>query len=170
MYYEMTVPVFKKALTNLDGLLFKAEAFVASGKMAEQALLDARLAPDMFPLIKQVTIASDNAKGASARLAGVEIPVMEDTETTITELHERIAKTIAFLDTLKPEQFEGAGEREVRLKYYEGKHFAGADYLSHYALPNFFFHVTTAYGILRSIGLGNGKSDFLGVLPLREDQ
>jgi uncharacterized protein len=170
MYYEMTVPVFKKALTNLDVLLTKAEAFVAEGKITEENLLDARLAPDMFPLLKQVTIASDNAKGASARLAGVDVPVMEDTETTITALHERIAKTIAFLDTLTQEQFEEAGEREVRLKYYEGKHFVGADYLKEYALPNFFFHATIAYGILRSVGLGNGKSDFLGVLPLRDDQ
>jgi len=170
MYYEMTVPVFKKALMNLDALLTKAEAFVASGAITEEALLDARLAPDMFPLIKQVTIASDNAKGASARLAGVEIPVMEDTEISLAELHERIAKTIAFLDTLTPEQFEGAAQREVRLKYYPGKHFTGATYLAQYAIPNFFFHITTAYGILRMKGLGNGKSDFLGSLDLKDDQ
>jgi uncharacterized protein len=170
MYYEMTVSIFKKSLSNLDGLLTKAEAFIASGATTEEALLDARLAPDMFPLLKQVTIASDNAKGASARLAGVEVPVMEDTETTIAQLHERIAKTIAFLDTLTPEQFEDAAEREVRLKYYPEKHFVGADYLKEYALPNFFFHVTTAYGILRSVGLGNGKSDFLGTLTLRNDE
>ncbi len=169
-YYDMSVPIFKKSLQNLDGLLTKAEAFISETGMSEASLLDARLAPDMFPFLRQITIASDNAKGAPARLAGVEVPVFEDTETTLIALHERIAKTIAFLDSLTPDQFIETEKRTVSLKYHPGKHFTAFDYLREHALPNFFFHVTVAYAILRSLGLQIGKADYLGALSLVDDQ
>lgn len=168
-YYDTTVPVFKKMLQNLDHLLSKGAAYAIEKGIDEQTLLDNRLAPDMFPLGRQIQIASDNAKGSVARLCGIEAPVFEDTETTVAELHERIAKTIAFLETIKPEQFEGAHDRHVSLKYYPGKHFLGYDYLTEYAIPNFFFHVTTAYAILRTMGVGNGKADFTGSFSLKND-
>ncbi len=168
-YYDITVPVFKKMLSNLDHLLSKGQAYIVEKGISEETMLGNRLAPDMFPLNKQVQIATDNAKGCVARLCGIEAPVMEDTETTVTELHERIGKTLAFLESITPEQFEGAGEREVRIKYIPGKHFLGYDYLTQYALPNFFFHTTTAYALLRAMGADIGKTDYLGHLSLHAD-
>ena len=168
-YYDLSVAFFKKNLENLDGLITKAEGFVAEGKVAESEIIDARLASDMFPFVKQVQIATDNAKGACARLAGIDAPVMEDSETTLAALHERIHATIAFLDTLQPAQFVGAGERDVWVKYFPGKHFEGKEYLLEYAIPNFLFHVTTAYGILRAQGVAIGKGDFIGRLTLHDD-
>lgn len=168
-YYDVTVPMFKKMLQNLDHLLSLGSAYAIEKGISEQTLLDNRLAPDMFPLSRQIQIASDNAKGTVARLCGIEAPVFEDTETTVAELHERIAKTLAFLETVKPEQFEGAQDRKVSLKYYPQQHFMGYDYLTEYALPNFFFHVVTAYAILRTMGVGNGKSDYTGTLSLQND-
>ena len=168
-YYDVTVPIFKKMLANLDHLLTKGLAYAVEKGISEQTMLDNRLAPDMFPLVRQVQIATDNAKGCSARLAGIEAPIMEDTETTVAELHDRIAKTIAFLDTLTPEQFAGAQDRIVKLRYFEGKHFIGHDYLIEYALPNFFFHVNIAYALLRAMGVDIGKSDYTGNLNLIAD-
>jgi len=165
-YYDLTVPVFKKMLANIDVLLDKGAAFARETGLSESELLDKRLALDMFPLVKQIQIITDNAKGASARLCGIEIPVMEDTESTVAELRLRIEKTIAFLDSLTPEQFADAEKREVHLKYFPETHFTGDIYLREYALPNFFFHVTVAYAILRSIGVVIGKSDYLGALTL----
>lgn len=163
-YYNFTVPLFTKALKALDGLLDKA---AASGK-DESALLNAQLAPDMFPLKKQVQIASDNAKGVSARLAGVEIPSYEDTEETLVELQARIAKTLEFIASIPESAFEGAAERPVTLPYFPNKYMKGGEYLEQYALANFFFHVTTAYGILRKEGVEIGKADFIGGMPLRD--
>jgi hypothetical protein len=165
-YYEMTVPLFIKMLQNLDHLLGVGAAYAIEKGIAEETLLGYRLAPDMFPLSRQIQIATDNAKGAVARLCGTESPVMEDTETTVAELHDRIAKTIAYLETTTREQFDGAATREVHIKYYPGMHFVGHDYLLQQALPNFFFHVTTAYALLRSVGVAIGKKDFLGPLNL----
>lgn len=168
-YYDITVPVFKKMLQNLDHLLSKGAAYAVEKGISEQTLLDNRLAPDMFPFSRQIQIATDNAKGAVARLCAVEAPVFEDNESTVAELHERIAKTVAFLETITPEQFNGAHDRKVTLKYYQGQHFIGYNYLTEYALPNFFFHLTTAYAILRTMGVGNGKADFTGPLSLQND-
>lgn len=165
-YYALTVPVFIKTLQNLDHVLSKGAAFAIEKGISEETLLSNRLMPDMFPLSQQIQIATDNAKGCVARLCGIESPVMEDTEASVAELHERIAKTIAFLESLKPEQFENAGTREIHVKYFAGKHFLGHDYLTQYALPNFFFHVTIAYALLRVMGAGIGKNDYLGQLPL----
>jgi hypothetical protein len=169
-YYDLSVILFKKNLENLDALLMKAEAFGTEQGVAVSDMLAGRLATDMFPLVKQVQIATDNAKGACARLADVEAPVMDDTETTFAELHERIQATIAFLDTLQPAQFNGAGDRHVWVKYFPGKHFTGKDYLLEYAIPNFMFHMTTAYGIMRMQGVPLGKGDFIGRLTLLDDE
>ena len=156
--YQASVPVFTRFLTNLSAILAKAEVALPSLDMN-----DARLAPDMLPLPRQIQIASDAAKGAGARLAQVEIPAFEDTETTYAELQERIRKTIAFLDGLDPAAFEGAEGRDVTVKMRTGElNFRGDAYLTGFALPNFFFHVTTAYAILRHNGLEIGKKDYLG--------
>lgn len=163
-YYTFSVPLFTKVLKALDGVLTKA---AASGK-DETTLVNAQLAPDMFPLKKQVQIACDNAKGVSARLAGVEIPSHADTEETIAELQVRIAKTIEFISSIPESAFEGAAERQITLPYFPGKYMTGAEYLEQYALGNFYFHVTTAYGIIRNQGVEIGKADFTGGMPLRD--
>jgi len=168
-YYDVTVPVFKKMLANLDHLLSKGQAYCVEKGISEDTMLGNRLAPDMFPLSKQIQIATDNAKGCVARLCGIEAPVMEDIETTVTELHERIAKTIAFLESITPEQFAGAQDRKVHIKYFAGKHFNAYDYLTQYAIPNFFFHTTVAYSLLRAMGVEIGKADYVGQLSLIND-
>ncbi|MBV2181644.1 MAG: DUF1993 domain-containing protein [Castellaniella sp.] len=162
--YAASVPVLKQMLHSLDAILSKAEAHTANKKIDPAVLLQARLYPDMFPLVVQVQIASDNAKGIAARLAGVDIPSFQDTERTFEELHARIAKTINFIDTVKPEQVNGSEERDVVV--YKGAPYEmqlrGQTYLIHFGLPNFLFHVTTAYAILRHNGVELGKSDFIG--------
>lgn len=169
-YFDMTVPVYIKMLTNLDALLDKGLAYAEAHDMTEAELLDRRLAPDMFPFVRQIQITTDHAKGSVARLCGIEAPVMEDNERTVAELHERIAKTIAFLKTITPEQFAGASEREIRIKYFPGEHFLGYTYLTQNALPNFFFHMTIAYALLRALGVEIGKADFNGMPTLIPDQ
>lgn len=165
--YTVSVPVFMKNLKNLKQILAKGKTFAAEQGMSEAELLDARLAPDMFPLMRQVQIASDNAKSISANLASVEKPVMEDVEKSFDELMERCDKTIAFLETLKPEQFEGAEARQIPFPYAEGKWMLGNEALLHHNLPNFFFHMVTAYAILRNKGVTLGKNDYIGELPLK---
>lgn len=168
-YYEMTVPVFKKMLSNLDQSLSKGAAYAIEKGIDEGTFLDSKLAPDMFPLSKQIQVATDNAKGCTARLCDIVAPVFEDTETTVAELHERIAKTILFLDSVTAAQFEGAHDKKVSLPYFPDKHFTGYNYLTEYALPNFFFHITTAYAIMRSIGVNIGKADYIGQLNLLDN-
>ena len=161
--YEASIPVLKRFLSNLSVILTKASAYADARKIDHSVLLNARLFPDMYSLIKQVQIASDQAKGAAARLAGVEIPKFEDNESSFAELHERIAKTIAFLDTIKPEQLEGSESRDIVLTLRDRKlEFKGLQYLLTWVQPNFYFHVTTAYDILRHNGVEIGKRDFMG--------
>ena len=163
--YQATVPVFVHALENLQAILAKGAAHAEAKKIDPAVFINARLAPDMFPLSRQVQIASDAAKGCAARLAGVAVPSYEDTETTFPELHERLAKTIAFVKGITPAQIDGSEERSVVLKMRTGElTFRGQDYLLRMALPNFFFHVTTAYDILRHNGVEVGKMDYLGKL------
>jgi hypothetical protein len=160
--YTATVPPLRLMLKNLSALLSKAEAHVEAKKIDPNALLGARLFPDMLNFTKQIQIASDNAKGTAARLAGVDIPKFEDTETSFAELQARLDKTVAFLDTLSEAQFEGAAERKVVLNLRERTlEFTGAEYLTTWAQPNFYFHVTTAYALLRHNGIEIGKSDYL---------
>ena len=167
--YDFSVPVFVKALTNLKAQLVKAQVFCAEKKVEESILLQTRLAIDMLPFIKQVQIASDNAKGTAARLVGTEPPKMEDVEQSLPELMIRIDKTIAFLETLTPEQFGDAAHTKIRLSYFPEKHFLGGEFLSEYGVPNFFFHVVTAYAILRQVGVNIGKADYMGSLSMYND-
>lgn len=161
--YAASVPVFVRMLRNLDGILDKAAANAAARKFDPNLLLEQRLAIDMLPLKRQVQIASDFAKGASARLAGVEPPKYEDNEATLADLKARIAKTLAFLETLRPAQFEGSESRDIKLAMRDRTlEFAGLPYLLEFVLPNFYFHVTTTYAILRHLGVEIGKRDFVG--------
>jgi hypothetical protein len=161
--YDASIPVMSRALTNLTKILDKATAQAKAENIPLAALLEARLAPDMRPFPFQIQSASDGAKATAARLAGIEAPSMPDTETTFPELKQRLEKTIAFLATIRPEQLAGAEDRQVVLKFPQGEmKFTGRDFLAGFALPNFFFHVTTAYALLRHKGINIGKMDFLG--------
>lgn len=164
--YQDSVVQLSQMLRNLDGWLAKAVAFAEARKFSPDDFVGFRLCPDMRPLSFQVQSCCDSAKFAAARLAGVEAPSHPDTETTMAELSARIASTRAFLETLKPEQFEGGAEREVRLSFLPGQAIKGGDYLREMALPNFYFHVTTAYALLRQAGVEIGKRDFIGNLTL----
>ena len=161
--YEMSVPLFIRTMRNLGAFLEKGRADAEARKYAPEILADARLAPDMHKLTRQVQIASDTVKNGAARLAGLEPPVMPDTETTFDELQARIARTIGFLETVPEAKLEGSETRQVTLKF-PGREmtFTGADYLTRFVLPNLYFHTTTAYNILRHNGVQVGKMDFMG--------
>lgn len=161
--YQASVPVFIRMLRNLRSILEKGGAHAAAKKFDPAVLVTARLAPDMLALARQVQIASDSAKGCAARLAGMDPPKYEDTESTLPELLARVDKTVAFLKTLTPAQLDGSEERDITLPMRTGPlHFKGLQYLIHFALPNFYFHVTTAYNILRHNGVEIGKQDYIG--------
>ncbi|NNG23426.1 DUF1993 domain-containing protein [Telluria aromaticivorans] len=163
--YSASVPVFRRTLGSLAAVLETAETHAQQHKIEPVALLQARLFPDMFPLIKQVQVATDFAKGASARLAGQEVPRYEDNEQTFAELQQRITKTLGYIESLPEEDIAASGERPVTHGAGErARHFDSGDaYLVGFVLPNFYFHVTTAYAILRHNGVPIGKRDFLGV-------
>ena len=162
--YAASVPVFKQMLGSLSALLQKAEAHAEERKIEPGALLHARLSPDMFPLRRQVQIACDFARGVSARLAGVEVPSSPDTEQTFADLQALIDKTLSFIGGLSQSQFEKSDSREIvtRPGTPKERRFAGQAYLLSYGLPQFFFHVTTAYALLRHNGIALGKPDFMG--------
>jgi hypothetical protein len=161
--YQAAVPVFTRALNILSQLLYKAAAHVEQQQLDPQELLSARLFADMYPLTAQIQRASDAAKFGAARLAAIQPPSFTDDESSFYELQERVAKTIAFLETVQPQQFDGSAERAIILKIPERElHFTGQSYLLTFALPNFLFHVTTAYDILRHKGVPVGKMDYLG--------
>ena len=163
LMYDASVKVFQRSLTALDTILDKAGAHATAKGFDVAVLLGARLAPDMFALTRQVQIACDTAKGAAARLAGVEIPKHEDAETTLPELKARIAKTLAFVGSVPAAAFAGSEDREVTLTLRKQTvQMRGATYLFEHALPNLFFHITTAYAILRHNGVEIGKADYLG--------
>jgi hypothetical protein len=162
--YSHSVPVLKQMLTALKSILARADAHVTAKSIEPEALLRARLFPDMFPLIKQVQIAADFARGIAARLAGVELPVFEGKEQSFADLDALLDQTLAFIDGLAAEQFEGSEVKEVVLRpgTAKEKRLSGQAYLSNYGLPQFFFHVTTTYALLRHNGLDIGKRDFMG--------
>lgn len=163
LMYALTAPVFVRMLGNLSGVLDKGAAYAAARKIEPSVLVNARLFPDMLPLGAQVRIAGDFAKGAVARLTGNEPPRYEDNETTLDELKARVARTIEYVQPFRPEQFEGAETRIVTMKMRgEEKQFDGTTYLATIVLPNFYFHLTTAYDILRHNGVEIGKRDYLG--------
>lgn len=162
--YTTSTTTFNQMLGGLNGVLAKAEAHAVAKKIEPATLLQARLYPDMFHFTRQVQVACDFAKSVSARLAGVEVPSFEDTEQTFADLQARIAKTLAFISTLTPQQFEGSETREIvtQAGTPKEKRFSGQSYLLNYGLPHFFFHVTTAYAILRHNGVEVGKKDYIG--------
>jgi hypothetical protein len=161
--YQASVPRFVNILGNLLNILDKAQVHVDAKKLDSAALTTYRLFPDMLPMTKQVQIACDTAKGVAARLAGVEIPVYEDNEETLADLKARIARTIAFLQTMTPGQIDGTEEKEIVIKRGDKEtRYKGMQFLLGHALPNFYFHVTTTYNILRHNGIEIGKRDYLG--------
>ena len=169
MFYELTVVQFSKALSNLSALLDKGAAYAEVKKFDVAVLLNSRLAPDQFNLIRQVQIACDTAKLGVARLTGkVEsAPVHADTETTFAELKARIQSVQDYLAGFKPEDFEGAAERHISQPRWEGKYLTGTEFAIQHAIPNIYFHVTTAYAILRHNGVDVGKKDYLGSMPYK---
>lgn len=163
--YQASVPAFQQTLTALTGILSKAEAHLRERGGDPAEYLEARLAPDMFPFLRQVQVATDHAKGATARLAGRDVPKYDDTERSFAELNERIARTMTFISSVEPAEIDGSEERQISLMIRgEPRSYAGQHYLRHFALPNFYFHATTAYGILRHKGVPLGKADFIGAV------
>ncbi|MGZ8175069.1 MULTISPECIES: DUF1993 domain-containing protein [Methylobacter] len=161
--YQASIPVFVRMLDNLSGILDKAAAHAEAKKIDPAIFINARLAPDMFPLSRQVQIATDMVKGCAARLAGIEVPSYEDNETTFPELQARIAKTKAFIESVSASQVDGSEERKITLKFgSKGLSFLGQAYLLDFVLPNFHFHLTTTYAILRHNGVEIGKKDYTG--------
>ena len=161
--YQASVPCFVRTLGNLSAILDKAQAHVDAKKLDATALTSCRLFPDMLPMTRQVQIACDAAKGLVARLSGLENPVHEDTEKTLVELQARITKTLAFVQSVTPAQLDGTEEKDIVVKRADTEtHYQGMQYLLGNALPNFYFHVTTAYNILRHNGVEIGKRDYLG--------
>ncbi len=161
--YQASVPRFINALNNLSAILDKAQAHVDAKKLDEATLTSFRLFPDMLPMARQILIATDTAKGLAARLAGVDIPVYEDTEKTLGELKARIAKTVAYLQTFRPEQIDGTEDKEIVIKRGDKEtRYTGMQFLLGHAVPNVYFHITTAYNILRHNAVEIGKRDYLG--------
>jgi uncharacterized protein len=161
--YDASIPVMIRALSGLSKILDKAVAQTKKDDIPLQDLLDAKLAPDMYSLTRQIQSASDAAKGPAARLSESEPPSMPDTETTFPELQTRIAATITYLKSIDPRKIEGAEDREIVMKFPNGEmRFTGREFVQGFALPNFFFHVTAAYAVLRHKGVHIGKMDFLG--------
>lgn len=162
--YATSVPVFKQMLGSVSAILAKAEAHATARKIEPAALLQARLFPDMLPLLRQVQIACDFARGVTARLAGLDVPKTDDTEQSFAELQALVEKTLAFVQSIQPEQIDGFEGRQIVLRPGTPKEqrFTGEAYLISYGLPQFFFHVTTTYAILRHNGIEIGKRDYMG--------
>ena len=160
--YNASVPVFRQMLSALNAIIDKTLVHAEAKKIDQAVYANARLYPDMFPFVKQITVATDFAKGASARLAGIEVPKFEDAEASLGDAKARLQKTLDFIATLKPAQFDGAETRDITIQLRAGPTvFKGQPYLLHYAMPNFYFHTTTAYAILRHNGIEIGKPDFI---------
>jgi uncharacterized protein len=163
--YQASVPAFVQMLNNLSAILDKAEAYAKNRKIDPEVLLNYRLAPDMLPFVRQIQIAADLAKGAAARLAGADVPKHDDIEKTFVDLKARLAKTAAFVQSFRPSDIDGSEDRDINLTL--GEHtmsFKGQPYLVHFVMPNFYFHCTTAYDILRHCGVELGKRDFIGTI------
>ena len=161
--YDLMTSIFSKMLPNLQAILAKAEADAEARKIDPQVFLQARLAPDMLPFTRQIQIATDQVKGGMGRLAGAEVPAWPDDEKTFADLRARVDKALAYTKGFKPEQYEGAETRTIELKFPQGTlSFNGKDYLLNFVLANFYFHMTTAYAILRHNGVPLGKRDFVG--------
>jgi uncharacterized protein len=163
--YQASIPAFVQMLNNISAIMDKAETHARSREIDPEVLLNYRLAPDMLPFVRQIQIAADLAKGAAARLAGVEVPKHGDTEKNFADLKVRLSKTVTFVQSFKPSDIDGSEDRDINLKL--GEHtmsFKGEPYLVHFVMPNFYFHCTTAYDILRHCGVELGKRDFIGTI------
>lgn len=167
MIYEITVPQFTKMLKNLDAILEKAIPFAEAKKIEFDVLLNSRLAPDQFNLIRQIQIACDTAKTCVSKLTGKDAPVHDDKETTLPQLRNRIAETIFFISSFSEKDFTNALDMKVTTPRWEGKYLMGHEYVTQHSIPNMYFHVTTAYQILRHNGVVIGKKDYLGAMPFR---
>ena len=167
MIYEIAVVQFTKMLKNLDGILAKAIPFADAKKIEIEVLLNSRLAPDQFNLIRHIQIACDSAKMCVSKLTGKEAPIHDDKETSLPQLRSRISETIGFISSMTEKDFVGASERQVTTPRWEGKYLLGHEYLIQHSIPNVYFHVTVAYEILRHNGLEIGKKDYLGAMPFR---
>lgn len=168
MLYEITVPQFTKMLRNLSNVLEKGTKFAESKKIDFEVLLNSRLAPDQFNLTRQIQIACDTAKNAAARLTGKEAPAHPDTEKTWAEVKARIDSTISYLNSFTSADFSGSVERHISQPRWEGKYLNGFEFATQHAMPNLYFHITTAYSILRHNGVDVGKKDYLGELPYKK--
>jgi uncharacterized protein len=165
---QASLPVFEIGLNALIAVLDKAAAYAAAKKVEPSVLLGWRLAPDMFALTRQIQVTADQAKNGSARFAGVEPPKFEDNETTLDQLKERLTKTVAYLKTLDAKAIDASSDREITFPLGPAKgQMKGSDYLNHFVLPNFYFHLTAAYAIVRACGVDVGKRDFLGAIPMK---
>jgi hypothetical protein len=166
---KASLPALEMGLNALSGVLDKGAAYAVAKKIDPTVLVQSRLAPDMFPLSRQVQIACDMAKNGSARLAGVDPPPFEDKETTLDELKARVAKTVAYVKSIDGKKIDASGDREITfpLGPTNKGHMKGDEYLNHFVLPNFYFHCTAAYAILRHCGVDVGKQDFLGQIPMK---
>ena len=163
--YDFSIPILTRGLTNMSAFLDKAAAHATARKFDSVVLAQTRLFPDMHPLVRQVQIACDTAKGAAARLAGIDVPKHEDTEVTFADLKARIAKTLDFLKTVSAAQLKDAECRSIEIKFPSGSwKFTGIAYLTDFVLPNFYFHLTIVYALLRKSGVEIGKGDFLGAI------
>lgn len=168
MLYETTVPHFIKMLHNLENVLDKGAKFAETKKIDMDVLLNSRLAPDQFPLGRQIQIACDTAKLAAFRLTEKTAPTHADTEKTYAEFQDRIKDTLKYLNSLSADDFKGAETKHITTPRWNGEWMTGAEFISHHALPNLYFHVTTAYSILRHNGVEIGKKDYLGAMPLKK--
>ncbi len=166
--YSISVPTYQQAIRNFLSILEKVPAWMAQKNLTDAVVLQSRLAIDMLPLVRQVQILSDNARFAVAALTGTAPVSFDDKGVTVLELCDRLKRTLECLDSFTEADFEEADLRKVELKYFPGQYMTGSDYLTHYGLPNFFFHLVTAYDILRHHGLEIGKKDYLGGLPLKQ--
>ncbi len=168
MLFEMTVPQFTKMLHNLSLIIDKAATNATERKFDMDVLLNARLAPDQFNFIRQVQIACDTAKLFASRLSGKDAPIQEDNEKSLPEIKARIESVIGYLNSFKPEDFKGADERKISQPRWEGKYVTGLEFATQHAIPNMYFHISTAYSILRSNGVPVGKKDYLGPMPYKQ--
>lgn len=169
MYFE-TLKQHIKMLRNLSGFLDKAEEYAKSRNFPSTNYVTARLAPDMFPLSRQIQTVCDTVKLSAARLAGKEAPKHEDNEATLPELQARITKTIEYFETLSEKDFEGAETRKIVLPFMKDHHILGKDYLREFVIPNFYFHLCMSYALLRQAGVPVGKTDYIGNIPFKPDQ
>ncbi len=168
MLYEITVPQFMKMLRNLNAILGKADSFAEAKKIDVGVLLNSRLAPDQFNLTRQIQIACDTAKLAASRLTGKEAPIHDDNESSLPQLRNRIEHVISYLSTFSAADFKGAEERKITQPRWEGKYLTGYEFANQHAIPNVYFHITTAYSILRHNGVDIGKKDYLGEMPFKK--